>query len=263
MENQKVNEIYAQSIALPSRGVLYPKDHPLFQKTEIEIMPMTTYGEDILTSKQLIKKKKVIDELIKSCLVNKDIDPGTLYTFDRNAIFIAIRSLSYGPEYSTTITCNNELCNQKFNHIFNLSTLDIKTLDEKLIFDDKFEFSFTLPKSKKNIKFKFFTGDEEREFAQIIESTAITMKKNNIYNEIENQISTKWIQQITEFDGKTKKDEIAMMVRNMLAYDSSALRNYIDKITPGIITVFNIECPHCENTMELEMPIDREFFWPK
>jgi len=47
-------------VDLPSKGLLYPKDHPCSGGT-IEIKYMTAKEEDILTSRNLIQKGIVLD----------------------------------------------------------------------------------------------------------------------------------------------------------------------------------------------------------
>ena len=71
----------------------------------VDIKAMTAREEDILTSRAFIKKGTVITELIRSCLVDKRIDPNSLLSGDRNALMVAIRVTGYGVEYSTEVTC--------------------------------------------------------------------------------------------------------------------------------------------------------------
>jgi hypothetical protein len=51
LDQKIVDEIYAQSVKLPSLGKLYPQNHMLYEIDSVEITPITTLGEDILTSK--------------------------------------------------------------------------------------------------------------------------------------------------------------------------------------------------------------------
>ena len=61
-------EVPVESVPLPSRGVVYSTDSPLYGKETVDIRAMTAREEDILTSRALIKKGTVITHLIKSCL---------------------------------------------------------------------------------------------------------------------------------------------------------------------------------------------------
>ena len=55
-------------IDLPSKGLVYPKEHPL-SSGQVEIKYMTAKEEDILTSPNLIEKGIVLDKLLESQLI--------------------------------------------------------------------------------------------------------------------------------------------------------------------------------------------------
>ena len=76
-------------VDLPSKGLVYPKDHPLADGT-IEMKYMTAREEDILTSSNLIQKGIVIDELLKSLIITK-VDFNDVIVGDKNAIMLAAR----------------------------------------------------------------------------------------------------------------------------------------------------------------------------
>src|SRR5690554_2624285 len=88
-------DIPVEAVPLPSRGLIYEDRHPLRGKDSVEYKAMTAREEDILMSPALIKKGTVITELIKSCLIDKTIDPSDLLSGDRNAIMVAIRATGY------------------------------------------------------------------------------------------------------------------------------------------------------------------------
>ena len=62
----------SEMIDLPSEGRLYPKEHPC-SNGKIEVKYMTAKEEDILTSQNLIKKGLVIDTLLDSLILTKDV----------------------------------------------------------------------------------------------------------------------------------------------------------------------------------------------
>lgn len=256
-ENSLQNEIYSETVRSPSKGLLYSAESPLYKKDSLEIRPMTALEEDILTSRNLIKKGTALDTLMRSCLVDKTIDPTEMYSFDRNALAIAIRACSYGSDYEVKIECPFEGCESKFPHTFDLSKLEYIFFDESVKHHNG-EFDFILPSSKKKLKFKFLTGRDEQ---RLIES-AKASNKNMSLGDITHLVSGKWIEQITEFEGNKNKTEFAHSIRKMLARDSAALRNYIDDIMPGLILDFDIKCPRCENEFEISLPMEKNFFWP-
>jgi hypothetical protein len=254
------NEINAQSVKLPSLGRLYEESHPLYNVESVELKPMTTYEEDILTSSNLIKKGTVINTLIKSCLVNKSIEPDNMYVFDRNTLLIALRVMSYGEEYNVRLECPNISCENKFNHSFNLKELPIKYIDSSLLVDKNNEFSFILPLSKDIIKFKFLTGKDEYDIIQTIKAS----KRNSVtISDITNSVSLRWIKQIKQIGNDRDSSIVASRVRKMLAGDSAALRNYIESIMPGIDLDTTLNCPICGEEFNITIPMEAEFFWPR
>ena len=104
-------------IDLPSGGKLYPEGHAL-KSGQVELKYMTAKEEDILTSRNLLKKGVALDKLIQSLVVDKRINTDTLTLDDRGAIILAARISAYGADYSTSVTCPN--CNDKSKNTFNL-----------------------------------------------------------------------------------------------------------------------------------------------
>ena len=102
-----------EEVELPSKGLIYPKDHPL-SSGKVEIKYMTAKEEDILTNQAYIEKGNVLDKLLESVLVSK-INLKDLIIGDKNAVFVATRILGYGKDY-------------KFNYLGEEKSLDLTTL---------------------------------------------------------------------------------------------------------------------------------------
>ena len=96
MEKNKLN-IPTETVELPSKGLLYSKESPLFSG-KIEMKYMTAKEEDILTNQNYIKSGTVIDRLLQSLIVS-NINYNDLLVGDKNAIMVAARILSYGSKY--------------------------------------------------------------------------------------------------------------------------------------------------------------------
>ena len=58
------------------------------------------------------------------------------------------------------------------------------------------------------------------------------------------------------------KNKLNTFIRNMPARDSLKLRKYIDQNEPGIEMKSWMDCPHCEATSEVRLPMGASFFWP-
>lgn len=246
-------EIPHEVIPLPSGGLVY--SGKLQDCKEIMIKAMTSREEDILTSPALMKKGIVINELLKSCIVDKQIDVDNMIIGDRNAIMIAIRITGYGAEYTAGVGCNQ--CGHKFSNSFDLSELVIKNLEVEPIEKNKNEFEFELPRSKKRVTFKLLTGLDE---ADINVATERAKKQGAI---VENSVTFFLSKSIVSIDGKTDRSIISSLVQSMPAADGHALRKYIQKITPGIDMSVSYTCPSCDHSNEgVSLPLGAEFFWP-
>ena len=246
-------EIPAETIPLPSKGVLYPEGHPLHQVEAIDIRPMTAREEDILTSRALIKKGTVITELIKSCLVDKRIDPDHMISGDRNAVMTALRITGYGADYRVGVSCPE--CGEDSTQEFDLTGLPIKPLGAEAEGHDNV-FSFELPYCKKEVKFKFMTGADEAYM------TKLQNQKKKKQMGSESLITDRYKHQIISVAGITDKTKISFCIRNMPAKDSRALRNFMDDAEPGIEMKAWMDCPHCLETSEVRLPLGASFFWP-
>ena len=247
-------EIPVESVPLPSRGVVYPVNGPLYGQETIEVKAMTAREEDILTSRALIKKGTVITELLRSCLINKDIRSDAMLSGDRNAVMTAIRITGYGSGYEVEVECPN--CDEKSKQSFDLTELPIKRLELSPLTDGTNIFEVELPLTKKNIQFKFLTGVDEREISILSER----QKKSGI--QAGNLITQRFKQQIVAIDGITDRTKINMFVGNMPAGDSLFLRKYIDKNEPGIDMKAWMECSQCFEHSEVRLPMGASFFWP-
>lgn len=247
-------QIAVDIVPLPTKGSVYPQGHPLCGATEVEYRSMTTREEDILTSVALIKKGTVINELIKSCLIKKDIDVTSLLSGDRNALMLAIRASGYGAIYRPSITCPS--CETKQELVVNLGDLPIKHLEIQPVVQGENLFQFQLPVSKNTVTFKFLTGQDEEE----IIAQANMKKKKGI--QLSNMITSRLMSSIVAINGNRDRNLVADHVSKMSALDSSELRSYIDENEPGVDMAVDFVCSNCEHYEEVAIPMDASFFWP-
>ena len=249
-------EVPVETVPVPSQGKVYPGTSPLCNRETIDIYAMTAKQEDILTSRALIKKGRVISELIKSCIVDRDVDPGSMLLGDRNALMIAIRITGYGSGYNAEVSC--PACSQKSSHTFKLTDLPIKRLEIDPVTIGENLFSFTLPVTKKEVKFKFLTGNDERELSIIAERKRKAMPDL----EVDNVVTSRLGASIVSIDGVEDRSKISMFINRMPALDSRKLRTYIDNHEPGVSMATWMSCPHCGENEEVSLPMGASFFWP-
>ena len=247
-------EVPVEAVPLPSRGRVYPPDSPLHGQDTIEIKAMTAQEEDILTSRALIKKGTVITHLLKSCMIDKRIEPNEMIAGDRNAVMTALRITGYGQEYNVEVDC--PACSTRSKQAFDLAALPIKRLEVNPVAEGANLFELELPVTKKTVRFKFLDGRDEEE----IMITSERQKKVGLSGE--NLVTTRLRHSIVSIDGMTDKGKIGMFIRNMPARDSLALRKHIDKNEPGIEMKAWMECPNCFESSEVRLPMGASFFWP-
>ena len=241
-------------VPLPSQDLIYPPESGFHGKESVEVRSMTAKEEDILTSRALIKKGTVITELIKSCLVDKNLDVGVLTAGDRNAIMTALRVTGYGSEYTVNVSC--PACNADQKQEFSLSELPIRRLEISPVAPGSNLFSYELPVSKKTVHFKFLTGKDEQEMSVIQER----QKKQG--QRVDSLVTTRLLHSIVSVDGVTDRNKVGTFVRNMPARDSLKLRQHMDKSEPGIDMKAWMTCIECDEHSEVNLPLGASFFWP-
>ena len=232
-----------ETVDLPSKGFVYPKEHPL-SSGKIEIKYMTAKEEDILTNQSYIQKGTVLDKLLESVIVSKDVKIDELIVGDKNALLIATRILGYGKDYEFMLNNKPETVD--------LSTLDNKEFDTTGLTQGVNEFSFTLPHSNQEITYKILTGKDEK----AVERELAGIKR--IKKDASPELSTRLKHLIVSVDGKSEKKDVRDFVDNyLLARDSRALREHIKNTQPDVD--LNVVLDSGE---EVRIPIGLSFFWP-
>jgi hypothetical protein len=247
-------EVPQEIVPLPSAGKTYPSDSSLHGVELVEIKAMTAREEDILTSRALIKKGTVISELIKSCLIDRSINPLDMLSGDRNALMVAIRITGYGPSYDVDMECNE--CNVKSPRSFDLGALAIKRLEIDPVVIGTNVFEFKLPYSGKVARFKFMTGRDEEDIV------ALGEKQKKLGLGTESGVTTSLLYALVSVEGIDDRSKLANFVKMMPARDSLALRNYIKDNEPGIVMKQEVSCPSCGHAEEVNMPMGVTFLWP-
>ena len=239
-------KIPIETVTLPSKGLLYPKESPL-AKGEIEMKYMTAKEEDILTNANYLKNGTVIDKLLQALIITQ-INYNDLLIGDKNAILVAARVLGYGKDYAVNYNGTET--------IIDLTQLNEKTVDESLFKAGVNEFTFTLPKSENIVTFKLLThGDEQK-----IDAEIKGLQKVN--PNVSTDLTTRMKYIITSINGDRDQKNIRDFIDTyLLAPDARALRQYYNQISPDIDMKYK---PNDENYVGegIDIPIGLNFFWP-
>ena len=238
----------SEIIDLPSKGKLYSEESPL-KDGKIEIKYMTAKEEDILTSANLVKKGIVIDRLLDSLILTPNVRCDDLLIGDKNAVMVAARILAYGPEYVCELADPDS--GEKHDHTFNLADCPFKHIEDGITEN---LFDFTLPISKKKIKFSLLTGKDERLITEDLKAS----KKTG--TGISPELTTRFRYIIKEVEGDNSSTVINNIAQNILARDSIALREEIARVQPDIELKQDVEIGG--ETVEVDIPMTVTFFWP-
>ena len=232
-----------EMVDLPSKGIVYPKEHPL-SSGKVEIKYMTAREEDILTNQSYIQKGIVLDKLLQSLVVDKDIKIDDLIVGDKNAVFIVARILGYGKNYDVQI--------KGIDYTIDLTELNNREFDIEGLIQGQNEFSYTIESTGTVLTYKILTGKDEK----AIDRELAGLKKIN--KESDPSLTTRLKHVITSVDGKDEKKDIRNFVDNyLLARDSRAFREHIKNTQPDVNMEYVLE-----NGEEVVVPIGLNFFWP-
>ena len=279
MFNESVGDSFAQYdvIQLPSNGQCYKS-----KMDRVPVAYLTAYDENIITSPNLYKDGLVIDFLLKSKIVNKDINPDDLVSGDVDAITLFLRATSYGPDFP--IVVRDPETGEQIDTTVDLTTL--KPREFKLIGDENGWFEFETPIKKDKIKFRYLTRKQEKQLQKITELENNGTKAYMLDNEREtltgailsdklisdadkktiksaltvmekwsaklkevndsrfNRIVTNSLQlQVMAVNGNTDREFIKKYINSMPARDSLMLRRYINENRPGINFDIEVERP--------------------
>lgn len=261
LQNYKTEEVKSynfptETIPLPSKGLLYPKDHPLASGF-IDLKYMTAREEDILTSANLIKQGTVLDKLLQSLIVSP-IRYDDLYVGDKNALMIAARILGYGKDYEVEID-DPFAPGNKQQWIIDLQEIKDKQIDWENFPQHTNEFEFQLPNSKRKVTFRLLTQGLESQISLDLKNKKL--KKND---GIDREFTTRLKYIITSVDGEKDRGYIDNFVDNELfSLDSRELRDYIKEVSPDVDLTFEFTSDETGDSMMLDIPLGISFFWPR
>ena len=244
-------------VELPSKGMGYAEDHPLFGKDVIEIKYMTAKEEDILTSATLLKKGIAVDRFMQNIICDSNISIDDLLIGDKNAILIAARSSGYGETYETQVQCPN--CGTKAQMDFDLSKPQMleSKYDEDLGVKktDNGTFLIEMPFSKFTVEVRLLTGKDEKYISQLSKNKA----KGGL---TETTMTDQYKRMIVSVENINDQETINHYVDNMPLRDARHLRLAYRMVSPDVKVAQDFECNNCGHQQELEVPFGADFFWP-
>jgi hypothetical protein len=223
---------------------------------------MTVKEERILTDRALAKGGGQLDRLLAACWEGLE-DPGP-YTFpketvdwlhvlqgDRFYALVALRVLTYGPEYSFKVTCQEGGCRAPIEWELDLNELPVRALSDesRASFLAGNRFGFELPSAKRRATFRLLTGSDEHKLAQMKRSSGSDV------------FAALLAHRVTEIESVDAKDR-RRFLENLPLSDADALLDEFDRVDCGVDTTIEVECPSCFARQTVELPFGPTFFLP-
>lgn len=145
-------------IPLPSNGECYAT-----KNAKIAVAYLTAESENLITSPHLYRDDMIIDALLKYHVLSKNININELTDGDVDAIMLWLRATGYGSDYPVIV--KDPQTKEDFETIIDLSKVKYKEF--KLKGDENGYFTYILPYSKVEIKFKYLTYLEEKQLRKL------------------------------------------------------------------------------------------------
>ncbi len=248
-------EFATEVIDLPSKGLVYPENHPL-RKGSCEIKYMTAREEDILANQNFIKKGIALDRLFESVLVEPNVIPNDVFIGDKNAILMATRILGYGADYQVEIL--DPFTGEKQDVVIDLGKIKTKDVDDSIL-NSKNRYKFELPSNGKEIIFKLLTHGDEQNISKDIQA----LEKLNKNSAGAYDVTTRLKYMILSVDGNEDKGFInKWVVNSFLAKDTKAFRAFVKDISPDLDMKFNFTSELSGESEALDIPFGINFFYP-
>lgn len=231
-------------IELPSKGIYYPN-----RKKSVKVAYLTAADENVLSSPSLIATNKVVEEILKRKVLDRDIQTEDLVEEDRQAILIFLRNTAFGSEY--TINTIDPKTNTYFEFKTDLSSLKMK--DFNLVEDSNGEYSYFMERSQVAVTFTFLTKK------QLDELETITETWNGIGSA---PIITRRLEMmIKSVQGNRDPMNTRNFIQNLPIKDSQDFRKYVNKNKPGLDLIQIVNTPSGD-TIQVEIGFGVEFFRP-
>jgi hypothetical protein len=213
---------------LPSRGKYYSG----FQG--VEITPLTFLDEQhILNAKD--SKTDIVSKLLEKSVVGINVEE--LLSMDKMFLLMKVREVSYGDTYDFRITCPG--CSAEIKTSLQLSDhLNMTQIPDDL--EDPREIDLPRLKVKAEVR---FPRSREETFLRDAEEIY-----KNLYRFV------------VSIDGNQDPVFISKALKRMHIQDIKKLINEINMGDYGVNPRFIFECPECDHTETMAVPMDVSFF---
>ena len=238
---------------LPSRGVLYDGAIP---EGRVEIRKLRSREQAQINTSGggfLRKMESIIDSVVK---LPSSFDPSELLVVDRFALMIALRTRTFGPEYSFRWQCRD--CRHRHMNFKVNITEELNEIPPKDGLAEPFEAE--LPDNGSTVGLRLLRGKDEKTILKNAQQYRMQTNDSEDPSHLYRVAVALVTKDGEEFGSILDKQDF---VENQLSADDlCVIEDTIDDWEPGIDTRLCPECESCGAPNETRMPFTAEFFRP-
>lgn len=231
-------------VELPSMGISYENGNK-----SLRVAHLTASDENILSSQNLIKSNRIVEELLRRKILDKNFDVDDLVEEDKQVVLIFLRNTAFGSDYK--LSTIDPKTDKEFEFEVDLSELSFKEF--KLTPDTNNEFPFHMEKSNKNITFRFLTKKQENELEEIEKSWGEDGVAPIVTKQLEMMIKS--------VDGNKDPMNIRNFIQVLPIVDSQKFRKFVSENKPGLDLTRTVTTPSGD-TIQTSIGFGVEFFRP-
>lgn len=232
-------------LPLPSNGQCYPIDSPL-RCGRIPVAYLTASDENIIVSPNAYRDGKLLDIILERKILDKRINVNDLSSGDRDAIILWLRATSYGEDFP--INATNPQTGKQYSVTIKLSQFGYNDFD--LESDENGLFTYTTS-NKDEIKFKFFTNDDEQELRNKITLQITDINKVDILKAVRTIENSVGAIDVTDEEATMLKEDIDE-IKDIIGTDLDTEET--EKVFPNTVTEQMIM-----HTVSINDNTDKEF----
>jgi hypothetical protein len=225
-----------------------------------EIRGLTGNEARLLSDRQALRAGTFLDKLLSACwLATTDVGPygfeagakpdwSKVLVGDRLYVLLRIRARSFGAKFAFKIQCTNGTCRQRFDHEVDVTELPMKSLsdDDKAAFSAGNRIAGVLPDGS-GFTFRLLTGADE---------SRMLRAGNNVTSFLGPLMA-----RIYGIDGLDDQGKNRYFEQGDIGLAYGALTE-MDSHDCGVETKFQVECPHCSEALDIEIPFGQGFLAP-
>jgi hypothetical protein len=243
--------IPGESFRLPSQGLFYSDDDGIFDESvkngEVEVYPMTTIDEIIISTPDKLLSGKAIVEVFQHC-IPQILKPDKLLAKDVDFLMVCLRMVSFGPTMEVVYTHD---CKDAKQHTYVVDLQSIirqaKTIDPTTIAT---EYSTTLSNGQVVTLQPMTFGD----VIDLYQTTSLPKSSDDNPEETVKMLAKTLTGVIKDVNGVTDKSQIMEWVAGISLGHKKQIQETAHMLSNwGVDMISMQECKDCHEETELRV----------